>query len=446
MFDNLSDRLQSVFKKLKGQARLTENNISEALREVRIALLEADVNFRVVKKFINKVQERAVGADVMKSLTPGQQVVKIVHQELIDLMGREAAPLTRSPAPPTVYMLAGLQGSGKTTSCGKLAKMIKSENRKTLLVAADIYRPAAIDQLKTLGRQIGVDVYAPGAEYDPVDICKDAVEKAKSEIYDTVILDTAGRLHIDTALMDELKRIKESVKPQEILLVADAMTGQDAVNIAITFNTELDLNGIILTKLDGDARGGAALSIKSATGKPVKLVGVGEKLTPLEPFHPDRMASRILGMGDILSLIEKAEKEISEEDRKTMQQKLMDSSFNLDDFKKQIGQVRKLGSMEQIMSMIPGMGKIAKMPDMMPSEKEVTRVEAIIDSMTPEERKHPKIINTSRRRRIARGSGTEMMDVNRLLKQFEQTRKMMKNIKKMGGKKQFNIGKGMFFQ
>jgi signal recognition particle subunit SRP54 len=446
MFDNLSDRLQSVFKKLKGQAKLTDSNISEALREVRIALLEADVNFRVVKTFINKVQERSVGADVMKSLTPGQQVIKIVHEELIELMGRQAEPLTRSATPPTIYMLAGLQGSGKTTSCGKLAKMMKTENRRTLLVAADIYRPAAIDQLKTLGRQTGVDVYAPGSEYDPVDICRDAVEKAVSEIYDTVILDTAGRLHIDAALMDELKRIKSTVKPQEILLVADAMTGQDAVNIAMTFNTELDLSGVILTKLDGDARGGAALSIKSATGKPVKLVGMGEKLTPLEPFHPDRMASRILGMGDILSLIEKAEKEISEEDRKSMQQKLLDSSFNLDDFKKQIGQVRKLGSMEQIMSMIPGMNKIAKMPDMMPSEKDVSGIEAIIDSMTPEERKHPKIINTSRRRRIARGSGTQLMDVNRLLKQFEQTRKMMKNFKKMGGKKQFNMGKGMFFQ
>ncbi len=446
MFDNLSDRLQSVFKKLRGHAKLTEGNITEALREVRIALLEADVNFRVVKRFINKVQERAVGVDVLKSLTPGQQVIKIVHQELIELMGKEVEPLMRSATPPTIYMLAGLQGSGKTTSCGKLANMMKSEKRKTLLVAADIYRPAAIDQLKTLGRQIGVDVYAPGAEFDPVDICYEAVEKAKKELYDTVILDTAGRLHIDTALVDELKRIKAKVHPHEILLVADAMTGQDAVNIAMNFNNELDLTGVILTKLDGDARGGAALSIKSATGKPIKLVGMGEKLTPLEAFHPDRMASRILGMGDILSLIEKAEKQISEEERVKMQQKLLDSSFNLEDFKKQITQVQKMGSLEQIISMIPGMGKMAKMQGVMPSEKDITQVVAIIDSMTVEERQHPKIINTNRRRRIAQGSGTSLVDVNRLLKQFEQTRKMMKNFKKMGMKKQFNMGKDMFFQ
>ncbi|MBN1879612.1 signal recognition particle protein [bacterium] len=446
MFDNLSDRLQGVFKKLRGQARLTESNISDALREVRIALLEADVNFRVVKQFINRVSERSVGADVLKSLTPGQQVIKIVHQELINLMGRTAEPLTRAPAPPTVYMLVGLQGSGKTTSCGKLARMIAGEKRKTLLVAADIYRPAAIDQLKTIGKQVGVEVYAPGAEYDPVDICRDAVSKGKAELFDTVILDTAGRLHIDTALMDELKNIRKAVNPQEILLVADAMTGQDAVNIAMTFNTDLDISGVILTKLDGDARGGAALSIKSATGKPVKLVGMGEKLTPLEPFHPDRMASRILGMGDILSLIEKAEKEISEDDRLKMQQKLLDSSFNLEDFKKQIGQIQKLGSMEQIMSLIPGMGKMAKMQGMMPSEKEIHQVVAIIDSMTVEERRHPKIISTSRRRRIAAGSGTTLMDVNRLLKQFEQTRKMMKNFKKIGGKPKMGLGKGKFFQ
>lgn len=446
MFDSLSDRLQGVFKKLRGHARLTEDNISEALREVRIALLEADVNFRVVKQFINRVSERAVGADVLKSLTPGQQVIKIVHQELINLMGREVEPLSRSSSAPTIYMLVGLQGSGKTTSCGKLARMMLAEKRKTLLVAADIYRPAAIDQLKTLGRQIGVDVYAPGAEFDPVDICRDAVAKGRSELYDTVILDTAGRLHIDTALMDELKNIRTAVKPQEILLVADAMTGQDAVNIAIAFNADLDISGVILTKLDGDARGGAALSIKSATGKPIKLVGMGEKLTPLEPFHPDRMASRILGMGDILSLIEKAEKEISNEERQKMQEKLLDSSFNLEDFKKQIGQIQKLGSMEQIMSMIPGMGKMAKMPGMMPSEKEIRQVVAIIDSMTVEERRHPKILSTSRRRRIAAGSGTDLMDVNRLLKQFEQTRQMMKNFKKMGGKNRMKMGKGMFFQ
>ncbi|MBN1296496.1 signal recognition particle protein [bacterium] len=446
MFDNLSDRLQGVFKKLRGHAKLTDDNIADALREVRIALLEADVNFRVVKRFVNRISERAVGADVLRSLTPGQQVIKIVHQELIELMGARAEPLTRSKTPPTIYMLVGLQGSGKTTSCGKLAFMIRKDNRKTLLVAADIYRPAAIDQLKTLGRQIGVEVFAPGAEFDPVDICRDAVEKAGREGFDTVILDTAGRLHIDTALMDELKNIKRAVSPDEILLVADAMTGQDAVNIATTFDSDLDISGVILTKLDGDARGGAALSIKSVTGKPVKLVGMGEKLNPLEPFHPDRMASRILGMGDMLSLIEKAEREISEEDRMKMQKKLLDNSFNLEDFKKQITQIQRLGSLEQVMSMIPGMGKVTKMQGMMPSEKDIRHVVAIIDSMTPEERRNPKIISTGRRRRIARGSGTELMDVNRLLKQFEQTRKMMKNIKKVGKQKKLGLGKGMFFQ
>jgi len=343
-------------------------------------------------------------------------------------------------------MLVGLQGSGKTTSCGKLAKMIKTENRKVMLVAADIYRPAAIDQLQTLGRQIGVDVYAPGDEFDPVDICRDAVEKARHEHVDTVILDTAGRLHIDTALMDELKNIRKSVSPNEILLVADAMTGQDAVNIATTFNTDLDISGVILTKLDGDARGGAALSIKAVTGKPVKLVGMGEKLNPLEIFHPDRMASRILGMGDMLSLIEKAEREISQDEREKMQKKLLDNSFNLEDFKAQISQIQKMGSLDQVMSMIPGMGKVSKMKGMMPSEKDIKHVVAIIDSMTPQERRNPKIINTNRRRRIARGSGTRLMDVNRLLKQFDQTRKMMKNFKKMGKKKRMGLGKGMFFQ
>ncbi|MCD4652479.1 signal recognition particle protein, partial [bacterium] len=403
MFDSLSDRLQGVFKKLRGQARLTENNISDALREVRIALLEADVNFRVVKRFVNKIQERAVGSDVMKSLTPGQQVIKIVHEELIELMGATAEPLSVSKTPPTIYMLVGLQGSGKTTSCGKLAKMIKAQKRKTLLVAADIYRPAAIDQLKTLGKQIGVDVYAPGDEFNPVDICREGVEKATHEHIDTVILDTAGRLHIDTALMDELKQIRKVVSPTEILLVADAMTGQDAVNIATTFNSDLDISGVILTKLDGDARGGAALSIKAVTGKPVKLVGMGEKLDPLEVFHPDRMASRILGMGDMLSLIERAEREISEDDQQKMQKKLLDNSFNLEDFKLQISQIQKMGSLEQVMSMIPGMGKAAKVQGMMPSEKDIKHVVAIIDSMTKEERRNPKIINTNRRRRIARG-------------------------------------------
>jgi len=432
MFDNLSDRLQGVFKKLRGHAKLSENNIKDALREVRLALLEADVNFRVVKRFINKIQERAVGQDVMKSLTPGQQVIKIVHQELIQLMGETAEKLSKASSPPTVYMLVGLQGSGKTTSCAKLAKMVTREGRKTLLVAADVYRPAAIDQLKTLGNQIKVDVYAPGPDYDPVDICADGVAHGNQEAFDTVILDTAGRLHVDIALMEELQRIKQEVNPMEILLVADAMTGQDAVNIAESFNRDLDITGVILTKLDGDARGGAALSIKSVTGKPIKLVGTGEKIEPLETFHPDRMASRILGMGDMMSLIEKAEATISADKQKDLERKILENSFTLNDFKDQLSQLKKMGNIDQLMQMIPGMGKMAKMQGMAPSDKDIVKIEAVINSMTLHERRNHKIINTSRRRRIAKGSGTKLADVNRLLKQFEQTRKMMKNFKKMG--------------
>ncbi len=432
MFENLSDRLQAVFKKLKGQAKLTENNIQDAMREVRMALLEADVNFRVVKKFINQVQARAIGQDVMRSLTPGQMVIKIVHDELIQLMGSQYSALSRAPSPPTAYMLVGLQGSGKTTSCAKLAKTIRKDNRKTLLVAADIYRPAAIDQLKTLGQQIQVEVFAPGQDYDPVDICSQGIEHARMNNFDTVILDTAGRLHIDQALMEELQQIKSSVKPAEILLVADAMTGQDAVNIAESFNRDLDITGVILTKMDGDARGGAALSIRSVTGKPIKLIGMGEKLDPLEPFHPSRMASRILGMGDVLTLIEKAESAFSDEQRRAMQDKLLDNSFTLNDFKEQLMQIRKLGSLESLLQMIPGMGNLTKMEGAVPSEKELKRVEAIINSMTPDERDNYRIISTSRRRRIAAGSGTTLVDVNRLLKEFEQTRHMMKNFKKAG--------------
>ncbi len=432
MFENLSDRLQAVFKKLKGQAKLTESNIQDAMREVRMALLEADVNFRVVKKFINQVQARAIGQDVMRSLTPGQMVIKIVHDELIQLMGSQYSALNRAPSPPTAYMLVGLQGSGKTTSCAKLAKTIRKDNRKTLLVAADIYRPAAIDQLKTLGQQIQVEVFAPGPDYDPVDICTQGIAHAGMNNFDTVILDTAGRLHIDQALMEELQQIKSSVKPAEILLVADAMTGQDAVNIAESFNRDLDITGVILTKMDGDARGGAALSIRSVTGKPIKLIGMGEKLDPLEPFHPSRMASRILGMGDVLTLIEKAESAFSDEQRRAMQDKLLDNSFTLNDFKEQLLQIRKLGSLESLLQMIPGMGNLTKMEGAVPSEKELKRVEAIINSMTPDERENYRIISTSRRRRIAAGSGTTLVDVNRLLKEFEQTRHMMKNFKKAG--------------
>ncbi len=445
MFENLSDRLQDVFKKLRGHAKLTESNIADAMREVRIALLEADVNFRVVKRFINSIQDRAVGTDVLRSLTPGQQVIKIVHEELIELMGKDTQRLAKAPSPPTIYMLVGLQGSGKTTSCAKLAKMIKKDGRKTLLVAADIYRPAAIDQLKTLGRQIEVDVFAPGPEYDPVVICSDSLHYAKNGNFNTIILDTAGRLHIDQSLMEELQQIKEKVHPNEILLVADAMTGQDAVNMAEQFNRDLDLTGVILTKLDGDARGGAALSIKAVTGKPIKLVGMGEKLDPLEAFHPDRMASRILGMGDMLSLIEKAEASITQKEREDLEKKLLDNSFTLEDFRAQLGQLKKMGSLEQLMQMIPGMNKLAKMPDAMPSEKELKKVEAMISSMTPQERRNHRIINTSRRRRIAKGSGSTLADVNRLLKQFEQTRRMMKDFTKAGKVgKFFNRSKSFF--
>ena len=432
MFDNLTDRLQQVFKNLRGHAKLSETNISDALREVRLALLEADVNFRVVKRFVNQIKERAVGHEVLKSLTPGQQVVKIVHEELISLMGKETSGLNRASSPPTVYMLVGLQGSGKTTSCAKLAKMLKKSGRKTLLVAADIYRPAAIDQLKTLGKQIDAPVFAPGTDFDPVEICINGFEHAKAEGIDTVILDTAGRLHIDLALMEELQRIRDKVRPTEILLVADAMTGQDAVNIAESFNSDLDITGVVLTKMDGDARGGAALSIKAVTGKPIKLVGMGEKLDPLEAFHPDRMASRILGMGDMLSLIEKAEASISQKDREEMEKKLLENSFTLEDFRDQLQQLRKMGSLEQLMQMIPGMGKMAKMEGAIPSEKELKKVEAMISSMTVEERKNYKIINTNRRRRVAKGSGSQLADVNRLIKNFEQARKMMKNLKKSG--------------
>jgi signal recognition particle subunit SRP54 len=432
MFENLTERLQSVFKSLRGQAKLSEANIGDAMREVRMALLEADVNFRVVKKFIQQVQDRAIGSDILKSLTPGQQVVKIVHEELIALMGKENTSLNRASSPPTVYMLVGLQGSGKTTSCAKLAKMLKIHNRKLLLVAADIYRPAAIDQLKTLGRQVDVPVYAPGADIDPVDICSAGRKMAVDEQFDTVIMDTAGRLHIDQALMEELQRIKAETRPSEILLVADAMTGQDAVNIAESFNRDLDITGVILTKMDGDARGGAALSIKAVTGKPIKLVGMGEKLDPLDVFHPERMASRILGMGDVLTLIEKAQQNISESERQNLEKKFLEDSFTLNDFKSQLLQIRRMGSLEHIMQMIPGLGKMAKMEGAMPSDKEFKQIEAMINSMTPEEREHYKIISTSRRRRIASGSGTSLADVNRLIKEFEQMRMMMKNMKKMG--------------
>ena len=430
MFDSLSSKLESVFKKLRGRGVLKEDDVKEALREVRLVLLEADVNFKVVKDFINRIQERAVGQEILGSLTPGQQVIKIVHEELVALLGGTQARLHLAPNPPTVIMLVGLQGSGKTTTAGKLARNFKKDGRRVLLVPADTRRPAAIQQLKTLAKQVGVDAYS-SEEQDPVVICREAVKQAAASLFEVVILDTAGRLQVDEPLMEELRRIKDGVKPHEILFVADAMTGQEAVNIASKFNADLGFDGVVLTKLDGDARGGAALSVRAVTGKPLKFVGLGEKLDALEPFHPDRMASRILGMGDVLSLIEKAQETVDREEALKLAKKLKKNSFDLDDFRSQLKQVKKLGGLEQIMGMIPGMGKM-KLPDAEVNEKELVKVDAIISSMTAKERADYTIINGSRRSRIAKGSGTQVQDVNRLLKQFLEMQRVMKSMK--GGK------------
>jgi signal recognition particle subunit SRP54 len=436
MFDSLTGKLETVFKKLRGRGVLKEDDVKEALREVRLALLEADVNFKVVKDFIGRVQERAVGQEILSSLTPGQQVIKIVQEELVALLGGTQAKLYLAPNPPTVIMMVGLQGSGKTTTAGKLAKNFKKDGRRVMLVPADTRRPAAIQQLITLAKQVGVDAYSPGKQ-DPVTICREAVKQAASSLYEVVILDTAGRLQIDEPLMEELRQIKAGVKPHETLFVADAMTGQEAVNIAAKFNADVGFDGVVLTKLDGDARGGAALSVRAVTGKPLKFVGVGEKLDALEPFHPDRMASRILGMGDVMSLIEKAQETVSQEEALKLAKKLKKNSFDLDDFRNQLKQVRKLGGLEQIMGMIPGLNK-AKLPDAQVNEKDLTKVDAIISSMTPKERADYTIINGSRRARIARGSGTQVQDVNRLLKQFAEMRKM---IKAMSGGKMAKMGR-----
>jgi signal recognition particle subunit SRP54 len=426
MFDSLSGKLESVFKKLRGRGVLKEEDVKDALREVRLALLEADVNFKVVKDFINSVQSRAIGQEILSSLTPGQQVIKIVHDELATLLGGTQAKLHLSPNPPTIIMLVGLQGSGKTTTAGKLAKSFKKDGRRVLLVPADTRRPAAVQQLITLAKQVGVDAYTTD-EQDPVVICREAVKKAASSLFEVVVLDTAGRLQIDEPLMEELRRIKAGVKPHEVLFVADAMTGQEAVNIASKFNADLGVDGVVLTKLDGDARGGAALSVRAVTGKPLKFVGMGEKLDAFEPFHPDRMASRILGMGDVLSLIEKAQDAVDHEEALKLAKKLKKNSFDLDDFRNQLKQVKKLGGIEQIIGMIPGMGKM-KVPDAQVNEKELIKVDAIISSMTPKERFDYTLINGSRRARIAKGSGTQVQDVNRLLKQFAEMRKMMKSM------------------
>jgi len=441
-FEGLADRLQSVMSKIRGKGKVTEADVKEMMREVRLALLEADVNFKVVKDFIKRVSERAVGQEVMKSLTPGQQVIKVVKEELTLLMGGEQSKIAAAHRPPTVIMMVGLQGAGKTTTTGKLANLLRKKyNRKPLLVAADIYRPAAIKQLETLGKQLNMPVFSLGDKVSPVEIAKQALAKAKEEHHDYVLIDTAGRLHIDEALMDELKQVKEVAKPDEIFLVVDAMTGQDAVNVAQSFNEQLGLTGVILTKLDGDTRGGAALSIKAVTDTPIKFVGMGEKMDALEPFHPERMASRILGMGDVLTLIEKAQAAVDEEKAKELEQKMRTMSFTFDDFLEQLSQVRKLGPLDELIRMLPGANKIKGLNNIQVDEKQISRVEAIIRSMTKEEKANPEIINSSRKRRIAKGSGTTVQEVNRLLKQFEEMKKMMKMMTSMtkGKKKGFRF-------
>jgi signal recognition particle subunit SRP54 len=434
MFDRLSDKLAAVFKKLKGRGILTEVQVDEALREVRLALLEADVHYKVTKSFIARLRERAVGEEVLKSLTPAQQVIKVVHEELTALLGGESPKLDLGGRPPVALMLVGLQGSGKTTTAGKLARRLKSQGRTVYLVPADVQRPAAIEQLQRLGADLGVDVHPSQSGDNPVAIAEAAMEAAYTKGYDTVILDTAGRLHIDGPLMAELKAIKEKTAPREILLVADAMTGQDAVQVGQSFHDLLKLTGVILTKMEGDARGGAALSMREVTGTPLKFLGVGEKLDALEPFHPDRLASRILGMGDVLSLIEKAQEAFDETEVKALEKKLRQDTFTLEDFRDQLRQVKKMGTMEQLLGMIPGFGKVKALKNLKPDEGELKKTEAIINSMTPGERTDYTLIDGSRRRRIALGSGTSVQEVNRLLKNFAMTRKMIKQMTQ-GGKK-----------
>jgi len=430
MFENLTDRLDGVFKKLRGHGKLTEENIQEAMGEVRKALLEADVNFKVVKEFIASVTEKAVGHEVLASLSPGQQVVKVVHDELVELLGSQAQPLKLDGKQPAVIMLSGLQGSGKTTTAAKLARMLKADGRTPLLVPADVYRPAAIDQLHVLGEQVGVEVFNSSTDQKPVDIVTAAMAHARAGKTDTVIIDTAGRLHVDEALMDELKAISSAVEIAETLFVADAMTGQDAVTVADKFNSDLEITGVILTKMEGDARGGAALSVKKVTGKPIKFVGIGEGVDAIEVFHPDRTASRILGMGDVLSLIEKAEAVVDKKKAQKLAKKIQKNEFTLEDFLDQIQQIKKMGNLEQLMGMIPGMNKLKQVKDApKPDEKELRKTEAIIRSMTAKERRNHRIINGSRRQRIAKGSGTSVAEVNRVLKSYTMMLKMMKKLK-----------------
>ena len=422
-FEGLSSRLQEITRKLKGKARITESDLKDVLREVKIALLEADVNYKIVKDFIKVIEEKSLGQDVLKSLTPGQQVVKIVKDELVQLLGGEESKISFSPNPPTIIMLVGLQGSGKTTTAGKLANLIRKQGKNPLLVACDVYRPAAIKQLQVVGKQLNIPVYANEQTKDVVTIAKQAKDVAISKLNDVIILDTAGRLHIDENLMQELKDLKTGMRPHEILLVVDSMTGQDAVNVAEKFNTDLGVDGVILTKLDGDTRGGAALSVKKVTGRPIKFAATGEKLSDIEEFHPERMASRILGMGDILSIIEKAEETFNEEEALKMEQKLKKQSFDLEDYLAQLRQMKKMGSFSSILKMLPGMGALKNVQI---DDKEFDKVEAIICSMTLEERRNPKILNGSRRLRIAKGSGTKVQDINKFMNSFEMTQKMMK--------------------
>ena len=435
LFSSLSERLNHIFSKLTKRGKLTELEIKTAMREVRVALLEADVNLKVAKQFIADVSEKAVGQEILASLNPAQQVIKIVNDELIELMGSKNAKLEVSSKSPTVVMMCGLQGAGKTTLCGKLATLLKKQGKKPLLVAGDIYRPAAITQLQVVGKNAGTEVFEKGTQ-SPVKTAKQAIEYARSMNYDTVILDTAGRLQIDETLMQELENIKKEVEVTETLLVVDAMTGQEAVNVADTFNSRLEITGVILTKLDGDTRGGACLSIKAVTGKPIKFIGVGEKLTDLEPFYPERMASRILGMGDVLSLIEKAQQAITEEDAKKMQQKMKENSFTLNDYLEQFAMLKKMGGAQSLMSMLPGMGKM-KVNEKDIDEKKIEHTKAMILSMTQSERDNPSIIDSKRKRRIAAGSGTSVQEINQLLKQFEQTKMLMKQLK--GGKGKFRM-------
>ena len=423
MLENLGNRFQDIFKKIRGHGKLSETNIKDALREVKMSLLEADVNYKVVKDFTNKISEKAIGTEVIRGVNPAQQFIKLVNDELVELLGGTSSKLTKGLRNPTIIMLAGLQGAGKTTFAAKLAKFLKKQNEKLLLVGVDVYRPAAIKQLQVLGQQIGVDVYSEENSKDVVGIATRAIEKAKEINATYMIVDTAGRLHVDETLMEELKELKKAIKPQEILLVVDAMIGQDAVNLAESFNNALSVDGVILTKLDGDTRGGAALSIKAVVGKPIKFIGVGEKLNDIEIFHPDRLVSRILGMGDVVSLVEKAQEVIDENEAKSLEEKIKSQKFDLNDFLKQLQTIKRLGSLGGILKLIPGMPKI---DDLAPAEKEMKKVEAIIQSMTKEERKKPDILKASRKIRIAKGSGTEVSDVNKLLKQFDQLKSMMK--------------------